>query len=175
MNIKLITFPRSGSHYLRELLQQKTGFDLRGTHNHKIKADFIITIVRNPLDCFISSIKMGEHYYGVKDSPVREKDGFVIMKQYCDFHDYLAEHAHIVIDYRDLIDKPDEVINVLAKKLGLTVNNNEYKTELKDIKEIRYLVSSKNVPMEKDHYVYSYDLTKPLLSYEKILEKKLKI
>ena len=174
-SVKLLTFPRSGSHFLRDMLLQKTGFDLRGTHKKNDKADFIITIVRNPLDAFISTIKMDEHYRGTKDGPVRRKDGMLIMKEYVEFHEEMYQRANLVIDYNDLINKPLETVAGVAAALGLEVNDKEYVSTLKDRPEIRYLVSSTKVHIEPDHCVYTYDLTKPLEAYNKVLQKKLKV
>lgn len=172
MKIKLLTFPRSGSHYLKELMEQKTGLRIDGNHIASTPADFVITIVRNPLDCFISSIKMDEYFRGIKDKDVRIKNELII-KQYVDFHNKIAERANVIIDYNDLINYPYKVVHKLSRILGLQELDVEYKTQLKDKPEIKYLVSSKKVQLKADHYVYSYDLTQPKLAYEKILEKKL--
>ena len=174
-SVKLVTYPRSGSHFLRDMLLQKTGFDLRGTHRKNDTSDFIITIVRNPLDCFISLIKMDEYYGGKQGDGNSRKNGRFLIKNYVEFHDEMYKRANMVIDYNDLVNKPLETVTAVAEALGLQVNDKEYVSTLKDRGAIRYLVSSAKVPMDPDDYVYSYDLTKPLESYEKVLEKKIQL
>lgn len=58
MNTILCTYPRTGSRFFASILRNNTDLEFDESHNYKQCANYknIITIVRDPLECFISQI-----------------------------------------------------------------------------------------------------------------------
>jgi len=133
---KLVTYPRTGSHYLRELLLQSTGKLIYKTHD---PLDFpelkTITILREPLGTLKSELAMSLRY-GITNTPA--------VSQYIKFFNYMNDNASIVIDYEDLIKYPEKVCKSLSNKLGVKYLRSEYVDTLKDNPDNTYIVTSRN-------------------------------
>jgi hypothetical protein len=171
MDYVLLTFPRSGSHYLQQLIYQKTGLFIEKTHYlSEVENRQIISIVRNPEDTFRSLAAMNKHY--AKDKSI----GIGLpLAEYVSFHKYALENSSILIDYDDLINRPNELVKAMASRFNLDVKDNEYKNVLFDQPDHEHLVSSK----KSDEY-YKIDLSKFNLfesneSYTKALLKCISI
>jgi hypothetical protein len=144
----LLTYPRSGSKYLTEIIEQTSGIRLISTHDiNKTFNKKIITIIRNPLDTIKSKATMQRNFGQYKD--LKEyADG------YCKTYDHLIINANLIIKYEDLISNNDLLIEFLFDYLKITNNNIKYSSILKDSKDYNYLVSSKtsslyeSVPMD---------------------------
>jgi uncharacterized protein YktB (UPF0637 family) len=151
MEYVILTFPRCGSHYLQQLIYQKTGLFIRKTHHiSEVDNRTVISIIRKPEDTFRSMATMKRHYSKDKNIGIG-----LPLKGYVEFYDYLIKNSEILINYDDLISSPDKVLSALAKQIGLTVNNMEYQDVLFDKPQYNYLVSSKT----SDDY-YNIDLSK---------------
>jgi hypothetical protein len=141
----IVTFPRCGSHYLQDLFHQKTGFEMSRDHKSFNKEyltfdstdQFIVSIIRNPRETFRSMYAMDLHY-GI-DANVDHG----LPNDYCNFYGWIIENADVLIDYNDLINKPDKVVKALADILKLNVNGKEYISRVIDKPEMNHLVSSK--------------------------------
>lgn len=135
----LLTFPRSGSHYLQQLIYQKTGLFIEKTHHiSEVNDRHIISIVRKPEDTFRSMATMKRFFDDDKHIGIG-----LPLKDYVDFYDYVIDHASILIDYDDLVSSPDKVVKAIAKRLNLEVNDMEYQDVLVDQPHYKHLVSSK--------------------------------
>jgi len=165
MNYVLLTFPRSGSHYLQQLIYQKTGLFIEKTHHiSEINGRAIISIIRNPKDTFKSLATMNKHFSLNKDIGI----GLPI-EDYVSFHKYLIENSIILVDYDDLVSAPDKVVVGIAKLLGLDLNNMEYQDVLIDQPHYQHLVSSK-ISEEYDKIDLSkFDLLKCNMIYSNAL------
>ena len=60
--MSLITYPRTGSHYLRELLLQKLDIRMSASHLKDEALGFVFTIARDPHETLQSFLTMSAHY-----------------------------------------------------------------------------------------------------------------
>lgn len=133
----ILTFPRSGSHYLRELMSQKLGIETAKSHEVADSEDrYTISIVRNPSDTLKSIITLYNHH-----SKITGVENMV--NAYCDFYKFIINDADLVIDYNDLVDRTDLVIQKLSSVFNAEISPSLYTNKLFDIPELQHLVSSK--------------------------------
>ena len=131
-NILLLTFPRTGQHLLRSILQS-ADIELDWTHNIDLpqfiwKADearpffdgsqTLITLVRDPIDTITSALvyDMYQNNYTLKN--IKMFSG-VIVDDYVVFWKYLLENCKIFIDYDDLINNRDKTVDHLFNLLNI--------------------------------------------------------
>lgn len=139
MNHVILTFPRCGSHYLQQLIYQRTLLFVDKTHHiSEIRNKSIISIIRSPEDTFKSMATMQKHFSSDKNKGIG-----LPLKGYVEFYKYLIDNAAILIDYNDLVSAPDKVVRAVAKRLNLEVNDMEYQDVLVDQPHYKHLVSSK--------------------------------
>lgn len=174
----LVTFPRSGSHYLAKLIHEKTMFNIQRSHsinisfdnnNQKIKT--IVTVARDPKDTITSLVAL-QRAQGTDtpDSKINE-----IITQYVMFYNFLFQEADYVIDFKDLISIPNAV---LEKTLGLLQINQTSYTEFPD--ETDYDAkglakgSSKIITGYKDISLDNFNMDLAYLYYNKLLSRAIK-
>jgi hypothetical protein len=141
----IVTFPRSGAHYLQDLFHQKTGFEMSRDHKsfgEEYKAfdgtdHFIVSVIREPRETFKSMYAMDRHY------AIEENIAQGLPEDYCKFNLWLSKRADVLISYKDLVDTPDKVVLALANKLSLEVKDVKYVSRLKDRPRMKHLISSK--------------------------------
>lgn len=139
MNHVILTFPRCGSHYLQQLIYQRTLLFVDKTHHiSEIRNKSIISIIRSPEDTFKSMATMQKHFSSDKNKGIG-----LPLEGYVDFYKYLIDNAAILIDYNDLVSAPDKVVRAVAKRLHLEVNDMEYQDVLVDQPHYKHLVSSR--------------------------------
>jgi len=139
MDYVLLTFPRSGSHYLQQLIYQKTGLFIEKTHHiFEVNGRSIISIIRKPEETFRSMATMKRYYSEDKHIGIG-----LPLKGYVEFYDYIMDNSDILVSYDDLISTPDKLLNAVAKHIGLEVNDMEYQNVLFDQPHYKHLVSSK--------------------------------
>ncbi len=95
-------------------------------------------------------------------------------QEYIDLYQYVIDKADILIDYRDLVSRPDEVLAYIAKELNLEVRDVEYVNELVDTKN--HLVSSTTSPLWKTinyprHLPGDFKMFKCKTEFERALER----
>jgi HEPN domain-containing protein len=165
----ILTFPRSGSHYLRQLIYQNTGVFIEKTHSiSEVSGKKVISIVRNPEDSFRSNVAMQKFYSGLSylGKPID-------LSEYDDFYTYLINNSLMLIDYEDLVLKPERVAKAVSYNLNLNYIPAEYKDILTDKPQYEYLVSSKkvkeydkvdfsNVDFSKSNDIYKQALLKTI-------------
>lgn len=164
---KLVTYPRTGSHYLRELLLQSTGKLIYKTHN---PLDFLelktITIIRDPLDTLKSELAMSLRY-GITNTPA--------ISQYIKFFNYMSENSDIIIDYDQLIKFPEKVCKSLCNSINVDYLRSEYTDTLHDNPDNTYLVTSKStkeydsIDMKQYYLGNCYIIYNNLRSHKKLL------
>lgn len=147
----ILTFPRSGTNYLAHLIYQKlrdpddmdTPILIPQSHDiPDAKGKKVIAIVRDPHETMKSLVTL------VRSFPDQERfkrpDGDVYKfpaEQYMEYYAYIAKNSDLIIDYRDLVARPNDVLEYLAAFMGLCVNDKEYVNNLVDGED--YLVSSR--------------------------------
>lgn len=166
----LVTVPRVGSIYLRDLLFHHTGHYLKKSHS--LTDDKIITIARDPLEFLTSSICM-DIFYG-KASP--KYDFSILIQALTDLYASL-ESSDIIIKHEDLISNPKSVAKYLSKTLDLTFIDEPFVNQAKDQPKNAHLVSSKVVP-DYDlvlSRLKGYDLSAIYDIHNRMLSKSVKI
>jgi hypothetical protein len=151
MDYIILTFPRSGSNYLRELIKQK----LRDPNNPDIPIEIpkthlpseadgkkVISIIRDPFETMKSLITLALSF---PDDPQFTVESGEIFKfpanEYMNTYSYIIDNSDLIIDYNDLISRPNDVLDLLAKSMNLVINKEEYINQLVD--STNHLVSSK--------------------------------
>ena len=161
---KLVTYPRTGSHYLRELILQSTGKLIYKTHNI---SDFTelktITILREPYGTLKSELAMSLRY-GITKEPA--------VSQYIKFFNYMTDNADIIIDYDQLVEHPETVCKSLCKILNVEYLTDSYKDELHDNPENTYLVTSKSTAEYESIDMHPYYLGNCHLIYNNLKSHK---
>jgi hypothetical protein len=129
-----ITYPRHGSHFLREnLTQEVDNFDIIYQHrfdnnNAEILEDSpILTVVRNPIDAIASklvlSLERNESHKNVSDSfeakEMIEQQLSRIINSYSDTYHKLNEYKNLmVVDFTTFETNPWWAFNYIFKTLG---------------------------------------------------------
>jgi len=169
----ILTFPRCGSNYLHQLIMQKIrdpnnlneNINIPKTHFiSEVKTNKIISIIRCPYETMNSIVTLvlsfPDKFKVIDDSFVDSGDILINgqtvstfndgiyrfpANEYIEIYQHLMANDAILIDYRDLVSRPDEVLAYLAKELNLELLDVEYINYLFDSKE--HLVSSKSSPL----------------------------
>lgn len=104
----LVTYPRSGLHFFATAFSDATGIQINSGHDITVSNKDIITIVRNPTDCFASlrsmDKKLGEQY-------VQSDDHY--LNQYKEIYSWLITNAKFVIDF----DTMENNINLIVENI----------------------------------------------------------
>jgi hypothetical protein len=129
----------------------------------------VITIARDPMDSLFSYLALSENKFGAADSTRIEQ----IVTEYVLMHNFLYEHADIVIDFKDLVERPEatlkrvlEVIDIREEDYQLF--DSEYNTKHPD-----YIESSKILRGYKKHQLYNFNMELCYFHYNRLLEKKI--
>ena len=169
----ICTYPRSGSHYLKDLVRQKLGADLRKSHDPFLDFKNKITIVRNPLDSVTSAMVM-EHRDPKKYTPERLDSQIELYKI---FYSEIVNNFEIIINYEVLKNNPDSVIKYLSEKMNLEIMNKEYVSNLENVKNNfdKYIITCKSKPILykiSKEYFSNQDLVDCWKLYNHALTKK---
>jgi len=161
---KIISYPRSGTHYLQNLILAHSSQKITFSHYPVTENRFIITIARDPFDSIQSHVAMNKHY-----NPKTYKENDYI-EYYVDLYKYLYNNANLVIDYNDLINFPEETTKMICDLLGFVKNPSNYKMH-GDKEDIEYLVSSKTVKEYNEEYFKIEDMENCYNEYHNLLSK----
>jgi len=123
-NISMITYPRSGRHWLYWYINTNTDLKVNFTHYdkkeaddpeetlyQKILSDPIITIVRNPIDSLASINTM-------------EKNGLFWYRpdQYLDHYNFVLEKASMFFRFEDLSNNTGKMVEQICKEFNGNIN-----------------------------------------------------
>ena len=156
MDYTILTFARCGSNYLQQLIKQKLydpsnpGDMITVPKTHfisEVKTEKMISIIRCPSQSMNSLVALVLTFPESPKFKTTEEDGTFRFpaQEYIDIYKHLIDNEAILIDYRDLISRPDEVIAYLAKEMNLEVRDVDYVNELVDLPD--HLVSSTTSPL----------------------------
>ena len=165
---KIITYPRSGTHYLQNLILTYSSKYIEASHYEVFDNSFIITVVRDPFDSIQSTIAMKKYYF-----PDTYLDNDYI-KYYIDMCNFLKNHSSIVIDYNDLISFPEEITKNVCDLLGFKKMPMKHEM-MKDSKEYEYLVSSKTVKEYNEEHFNNDQIKECYPVYLDLLSKSIKL
>jgi hypothetical protein len=169
----ILTFARCGSNYLQQLIRQKLrdpnspNEEILIPKTHfipEVKTEKMISIIRCPYETMHSLVALvltfPDKYKVIHDTPVESGDILINGQtvntfddgiyrfpamEYIEIYKHLIDNDAILIDYRDLVSRPDEVIAYLAKELNLELIDVEYVNGLVDTED--HLVSSTSSPL----------------------------
>lgn len=118
----ILSYPRSGSHYLQNLLLSRFGLYATRTHQlEDIDYKCIIGIVRNPTDSLISALS--QQLYADLDDPIPElfewEDWFVQATN------DIINRSNIIINFDDLVSNPNKIMSKVGNILGLKMFNED--------------------------------------------------
>ncbi len=180
----LITYPRTGSHFLHFYLKQLTGFSLKKTHFPRWNKDKkVITIIRDPQETLKSGFAMYQHAASMsgKTQTLKEsKSALTDVSGYIDFFEYMIKNSDVIIDYNTLINSPYSVCKFLAEYIGIEIKQEEeYIQVVKDIspetdpnQNEYYLVSSKTSPQYNNTDISWIDFSEHYKTYYEALARK---
>jgi hypothetical protein len=173
----LITYPRSASHYFDKLFYAKTNFYIERCHtvdgifnkeNDKLRK--VITIVRDPRDSINSYISLKAHF---KTDPENVRE---MVSEYILLYSFLNDHADYVIDYKDLVEQPEVVIDKLVNLMGITKENYvSFANNLISYDSKNFISSSKDVPGYGKVNLDYYNVNSCYFYYNRLLSKKITI
>jgi hypothetical protein len=161
---KIITYPRSGKHYLEGLILKYSSREIESTHKASNNDGFIITIARDPFESIQSNIAMKKHY---NPETYSEHD---YIDYYIELYKFLNNNASLVIDYKDLINFPEEITRMICDLLGFEKKISNYEM-YGDNKDYEYLVSSKTVKEYDEEYFKVEDIENCYTQYYNLLSK----
>lgn len=164
--ISLITYPRTGSHYFRDLILQKLDIKMSASHLKDDANGLVITIARDPYDTLQSFLTMSAHY----DQEVGTK---AEIDKYSNLSRFLHSRANIVIDYNTLVKNPSLVVKAMSDVLDKTISENSYKNTIIDKPEKGHLVSSISSALYNNNYLDKQDLSDAYNAYQLLLSRKL--
>jgi hypothetical protein len=170
--IVLATYPRSGQHLLRENIIQR--FKINNfIWTHEIEKNLknkLITIARNPTDSIVSWVAMN-NYYNKNENLLKAIKNAQL--EYNLFYSYILNYVNVVINYDYLNTEMEKIIQYIGKSFNLMPNNDTVILNIKDEKENKHLVSSKQNLKYDSIYkiVEDTDLSKEFILYKETLLK----
>ncbi len=163
MKIVLSTFPRSGSHLLKQYLDQMLDYHITKTHTQVSGDDyFVVTMIRNPEDTLVSLAAMRTH------TGEAEPDLDLLISRYILFYKYIIEKANLIIDYEFMLNNPGDVVIYFAQMMNLSINDVKVTNNYVDDPATGYLVTSTTSPQYEKmrELINSYDLSGANSLYE---------
>lgn len=169
----ILSFPRSGSHYLEGILMLI--FGIRADKVSKcseilVNDRKIIAIVRNPIDAITSKVTKTNHWtiekYFIENA----------VSEYIQTMDEIYSNADIVVNFDELIANEGRVIGLLSKALGAPAFDNHFNLSVKVNRDKHiYTPSSKGLEGydEVKAAVSDYDLSLATEAYNRVLTKAL--
>jgi len=164
--MSLITYPRTGSHYLRELLLQKLDIRMSAFHTKDEALGFVLTIARDPYETLQSFLTMSAHY----DQEVGTQ---AEIEKCSNMYRYLHTRANAVIDYDTLVKNPDKVVQAMSDVIGKPVIDHPYKDTIVDKPNRGHLVSSLTSELYDTKHLDGYDLSDVYSAYHLLLSRRL--
>lgn len=141
--IVLVTFPRSGSFFLNNLLLENSSLKVTKTHLPELdKSKRIVTIARNPQDTIVSYLAMLSEYRSEIDY---EKTAEQLVLDYVENYKYFNQYCSIVVDFDNLVSNPADTLASILDLFGIApakfINTN---VNQKDMVNLEHLSSSKS-------------------------------
>ena len=171
--IIISTYPRSGSHYLKNLFTQKLDLNLKKTHDPFYNSQNKITIARNPIDSITSAMVM-EHRDPMFYTPEKLDSQIEL---YDNFYTQILIDFKYIINYEVLKTNPDYVVNFFSKEFNKKVNQNKYINSFDQVinRYDKYLITAKSKPvlynLSKEYFL-KQDLTLSWKLYYDVLKIK---
>lgn len=171
MNIVSLTFPRSGSHFLKHCIKQTTGYEILRLHAPKDApaSYYKVSVVRNPFDAISSIVSMNRKVFadaGNTEDKMYDM-GWQINFEIEVFKSIYTDLLNVIdtfVKYDDLVNNTEDTIDTLINIFGLTKIS-----ELGDY-ETSYEEASKNFEgsiIKTSKILSDYDIVRDsLLDYD---------
>lgn len=180
VDLKIVTYPRSGSNFLFHYLKNTTDFNITKTHDKVFNNKNIITIIRDPFDSISSMITM--QYKDLEEYTHNYQFACdARIQQYESFYNYILQNIDFIIDFNDIENKIDKVSNLICKKFdGNKTNKIEEINKFDWFKKTATLEDG-NIATSKTHQHYdlsreslrTYSLSKCYKLYNEALSKSI--
>jgi len=178
--ICLITYPRCGSTYLFNIFVEsfqknifRSHLYTEAQHRYYEKNNYIITLLRNPLDA-ISSIVSLEAFYFSNENNFEKMIDFTIkdrIKNYETFFSIIPKFSDLILNYEDINIYKNNIVDYVGNESGNKVINYNYNCFIEDNSKVKFLKSSQNY--DKYEYikqkVFNSDLTECYEIYDKLI------
>jgi hypothetical protein len=179
-DLKIVTYPRSGSNFLFYYLKNTTDFNITKTHDKVFNNKNIITIIRDPFESISSMITM--QYKDLEKYTHNHQFACdARIQQYENFYNYILQNIDFIIDFNNIENKIEELSTLLCKTFG--------GNKINDIKEVNKfewfkktaILEEGNIPTSKTHKYYelskeslsNYSLSKCYKLYNQVLAKSI--
>lgn len=174
----LLTFPRTGSHYFDKLVYEKAGISIDKSHSinrvfdkDSNKQKTIITIVRDPIDTISSYLTLQEQGYGDTNLERIEET----ITNYVFMYRFLYDYADCIIDFKDLVSRPDDVVERVFSLLEIKEEDYKFFNMVYNPWHEEYVPSSKTLPGYKKYKLDEHNIGLCYFYYNRILKRKIVI
>jgi hypothetical protein len=167
----IVTFPRTGSFFLKHLIENNLEHKVEKTHDPipRSSENRIISVVRNPYDAIASYLAMLCHYR--EGFSMQESIDFLIFS-YSEYCRYFISDANVIIDYESLIKNPEETMHRLCGALAIGIPEKiDARFDQEDMVAKEHLSSSKKSEWYKaaTDYLNTVDLSNAIIYYNLVL------
>lgn len=172
---------RSGSHYLQNLLLARLGiFAMRCHKAFQITNNdsFVISVVRHPHDAMASDLAKEIHFLNNHEDSQEFLD-FVNRSNYgfVNSMNEILEYADIIVDFNELVNSPDTVIDKIVNILNIRVFHNDVDISVEDRPEGH--PTNPFVPSSKGFSTYGWvydtvakaDISESIEAYHRVVAK----
>lgn len=147
MKTIIISYPRSGKSYLQSILTIALSNIFDYSHlkqpgqKEKLKEyDYIISLVRNPIDSISSIVAMQMEF---NSSLKIEELIKTRIEEYCDFYSFSLANSHDFINFNDIVKNIAKVVEHVSFVTKYPITNNKFKNIVADNPKQKFLKSSK--------------------------------
>lgn len=165
---KICTVPRTGSHYLCELLCRAFRVNFSRQHEPSEKS---ITIVRDPIETIVSNVAMQRHFYDDDSNDIEKQiERYVIFMQ-------MFRNSTIIIKHTDLKNNPQGLLYFFSHKLNIQIKDMNPFININIDEDGKFLPTSKMYPLYDTiiDEILKYDLSECYDIYNKMLLKSVNI
>lgn len=164
----LVTFPRTGSFFLKHLIESNSEITLIKGHKPVVpkQGEVVISIIRSPQDSIASYLAMLSHY---RENFLMNEVSKSLVWSYAEYCRYFINDSEIIVDYDSLVKNPKKVLEKLSTRLNFTLNDKYIADfEQEDMLEKEHLSSSKLSTSYKEavECIKQADLTNAIMYYE---------
>lgn len=172
--VAVITFPRSGSFFLKGLIENNSGLKVIKTHVPDLtKTKTVITIARNPKDTITSYLAMLAEYRDFQDYEGVAKE---LLNDYVENYKYFMSHADIIIDFDNLVNHPEQTLKAILQATDQDIPEQiEVKTIDTDMIDVEHLSSSKKSLSYNEMSIICdhLDMSDAIIMFENIKRKSI--
>ena len=177
LNPIIVSYPRSGQSYVKYAFTLSFLKSFKSSHLNKPgeiddlkNYDYVIMLTRNPLDSISSMVAMEMEFfphYDLKETVEKR------IKEYIKFYSIALNKIDLFIDFEDIANNFNKVINYVSVHSGYPILNNEITDYVNDDNKTNFLKSSKKSKNYEKvfDFVKSYDLNQCSSLYNLSLER----